>query len=57
MPSHTKAERKKNKQKKSEAGSSGLSAVGGMLKKLLPGGLSKALLGDVNKKIKKATKK
>ncbi|KKL85284.1 hypothetical protein LCGC14_1956280 [marine sediment metagenome] len=57
MPSHTKAEQKKNKQKKSGAGDSSLSAVGGLLKKLLPGGFSKALLGDVNKKIKKATKK
>ena len=54
MPSHTKAEQKKNKQKKSGAGDS---AIGSMFKKLLPGGFSKALLGDVNKKIKKATKK
>jgi len=49
MPSHTKAEKKKSETRDS--------SIGGLLKKLLPGGFSKALLGDVNKKIKKATKK
>ena len=33
------------------------SSISAMLKKLLPGGLSKAILGDVDAKIKKATKK
>jgi hypothetical protein len=33
------------------------SSISAMLKKLLPGGLSKAILGDVNTKIKKAIKK
>ena len=33
------------------------SSIAAMLKKLLPGGLSKALLGDVNTKIKKSIKK
>lgn len=32
-------------------------SIGAMLKKLLPGGLSKAILGDTNAKIKKALKK
>lgn len=49
MPSHTKAEKKK-----SETGDSG---IGGLLRKLLPGGLAKALLSDTNKKLKKATSK
>ena len=33
------------------------SSISAMLKKLLPGGLSKALLTDTNAKLKKAAKK
>jgi hypothetical protein len=33
------------------------SSISAMLKKLLPGGLSKAILSDTNKKLKKAAKK
>ena len=33
------------------------SSISAMLKKLLPGGLSKALLRDTNAKLKKAAKK
>ena len=50
MPDHTKAEQEKKSKTRD-------SSVGGLLKKLLPGGLSKAILGDVNKKLKKATGK
>jgi hypothetical protein len=42
------------KKKKSAVKDSSISA---MLKKLLPGGLSKALLSDANVKLKKAAKK
>ena len=48
MADHGKGE------KKSAVKDSGISA---MLKKLLPGGLSKAVLSDTNKKLKKAAKK
>ncbi len=49
MPSHTKAEKKKSETRDS--------SIGGLLKKLLPGGFSKSLLDNANKKIKKATGK
>lgn len=55
MPSHTKAEKKKNK--KSGKKDSAMSAVGSMLQKLLPGGFGKSMLDDVNEKIKKELKK
>jgi hypothetical protein len=42
------------KKKKSAVKDSSISA---MLKKLLPGGLSKALLSDANPELKKVTKK
>ena len=50
MPEHTKAE----KAKKSETRDS---SIGGVLRKLLPGGLASSMLGDVNKKLKGATDK
>ena len=49
MPDHTKAEKKKSEARDSN--------IGGLLKKLLPGGLAKSLLSDTNKKLKKATGK
>ncbi len=51
MPDHTPEEKAKNKKSKKKGG------IGSMLRKLLPGQLSKSILDKTNKKLKDATKK